>query len=91
RKEVGDDAFWEGISTYYATYQHANALTDNFRHIMEKASGKDLKLFFDQWLRQSGHPVLSGSWTYDAKKKEVNLVITQTQDFKFSTPIEIGV
>lgn len=91
RKEVGDEAFWKGIRTYYQTYKNSNALTSDFRVIMEKASGKDLKLFFNQWLRVAGHPVISATWSYNTKKKQVDLVIQQTQTSKFTTPIEIGV
>ncbi|MFZ1808852.1 MAG: M1 family metallopeptidase [Cyclobacteriaceae bacterium] len=91
RKEVGDKAFWNGIRTYYQTYQNSNALTSDFRAVMEKASGKDLKQFFDQWLRIAGHPEIAASWSYDAKKKQVDLIVKQVQTTKFTTPIEIGV
>ncbi|MEQ8362782.1 MAG: M1 family metallopeptidase [Cyclobacteriaceae bacterium] len=91
RKEVGDEAFWKGIRMYYQTYKNSNALTSDFRAIMEEVSGKDLKLFFNQWLRVAGHPVISASWTYNPKKKQVDLVIQQTQTTKFTTPLEIGV
>ena len=57
---------------------------------MEEQSGKDLKVFFDQWLWRGGHPNLSGTWTYDANKKAVVLKIRQNQPSLFKTPIEIG-
>lgn len=91
RKEVGDEAFWDGIRAYYKTYQNSNALTSDFMAIMEKVSGKDLKSFFNQWLRTAGHPVISAAWSYNIKKKQVNLVVKQTQATKYTTPLEIGV
>lgn len=91
RKEVGDDLFWKGIREYYQTYQNSNALTSDFRHIMENVSGKDLKQFFEQWLWKSGYPVLSATWHYNPKRKLVELVVRQTQETKFTTPLEIGV
>ncbi|MBX2941563.1 MAG: M1 family metallopeptidase [Cyclobacteriaceae bacterium] len=91
RKVVGDEIFWRGIREYYQTYQNSNALTSDFRHIMEKVSGKDLKSFFDQWLRRSGHPVLSATWHYNAKKKQIELTVGQKQKIKFITPLEIGI
>lgn len=91
RKEIGDEAFWKGIRTYYETFKNSNALTSDLRAVMEKVSGKDLKLFFDQWLRVPGHPVIVGTWSYDTKKMQVDLVIQQTQKTKFTTPLEIGV
>lgn len=92
RKEVGDEAFWAGIREYYHTYRNSNAMTSDFKRIMEKASGQDLDYFFDQWLRQSGHPRLSGTWKYDAKSKDLMLEIKQIQGGTiFSTPLEIGI
>ncbi len=91
RHEIGDVAFHNGIREYYATYRNSNALTSDFQRIMESNSGKDLDLFFDQWLFKAGHPQLSGSWSYDAKTKE--LIISVNQDQKgqlFKTALDIG-
>lgn len=91
RKEVGEEAFWHGIRAYYKEYQNKNATTSDFRAVMETASGKNLKVFFNQWLRTSGHPNLDASWSYDAKKKVVNVRIRQVQPNLFVTPLEVGV
>jgi len=91
RHEIGDAAFHKGIREYYATYRNSNALTADFQRIMESNSGKDLDLFFSQWLFKSGHPQLSGSWTYDAKAKEVVITINQDQTGQlFKTPLDIA-
>jgi len=91
RHEIGDVAFHKGIREYYATYRNSNALTPDFQRIMESNSGKDLDLFFDQWLYKGGHPQLSGSWSYDAKTKEVIISLNQDQKGQiFKTPMEIG-
>lgn len=58
RNEVGDSTFWNGIRMYYETYKYSNAATTDFQAVMETASGKDLNLFFNQWLREGLHPVL---------------------------------
>lgn len=91
RHEVGDAPFQKGIREYYASYQNSNALTRDFQRIMESNSGKELNGFFDQWLFKGGHPVISGNWSYDAKTKEVVLIINQDQKGQFfKTPLEIG-
>lgn len=90
RKKVGDDIFWKGVNSYYKTYQYGNALTSDFREIMEKESGQDLKDFFKQWLYYSGHPQLSGSWEYNPKRKKVILDIKQSQPDLYITSLEIG-
>ena len=59
---------------------------------MEKSSGKDLKIFFKQWLYQPVNPSIDAIWSYDAVNHKININITQTQltNFNFDLPIEIG-
>lgn len=86
RRKLGDTLFWKGIRAYYAKYKNLNANTSDFEHVMEKTSGQDLHVFFNQWLYNTGHPELSIVWKYDADKKEVNININQKQGnlFEFS-------
>lgn len=92
RHEVGDVNFWKGIRQYYATYRNSNALTADLQRIMEEVSGKNLDLFFKQWLYLGGHPKISGSWYYDAKNKSVVVELTQAQKgglFQFSLDVAL--
>ena len=59
---------------------------------MEKASGKDLKLFFKQWLYQPINPTINAVWKYDPAAKKIVLQLTQSKsgDYLFNTPVEIG-
>jgi len=59
---------------------------------MEKASGKDLKLFFKQWLYQPINPTINAVWKYNSAAKKITIQLTQSQsgDFLFNTPVEIG-
>lgn len=92
RREVGDVAFWNGIRDYYRAYQNSNALTADFQRTMEAASGKDLNLFFQQWVYKAGHPVLDGNWKYDEAKKTLTLNLKQVQKTQiFEFPLEIGI
>jgi aminopeptidase N len=50
RLEVGDEAFFETLKTYFALYKNGNATTDDFIAVAEKVSGKELDEFFDAWL-----------------------------------------
>ena len=84
RNKIGDENFWNGIRNYYDTYKYGNASSNDFIRVMESTSKMSLQLFFDQWLRESGHPLLRITL-----EKEV-LRIEQTQtDQLFSFPIEI--
>ncbi|MEZ4827235.1 MAG: M1 family aminopeptidase [Bacteroidia bacterium] len=92
RNEVGDEVFHQGIRAYYEKYKLSNALTEDFRKVMEEVSGKDLKPFFDQWLFRAGHPKLKVAWNYDPKKKKLQITIMQTQSGEpFHFPLEIAV
>jgi len=93
RGMIGDEAFWKGIRSYYARYQNLNATTADFRREMEEASGRDLKIFFDQWLYKPGALSVKGSWHYDSKKKELTIALEQTQadGSNFVMPIQLAV
>ncbi|MEY4098192.1 MAG: hypothetical protein RL170_1036 [Bacteroidota bacterium] len=90
RNLIGEKNFKKGIQNYYAKYYNANTTTDEFRAEMEKASGKDLKLFFKQWLYQPINPTINASWTYNASTKKLNVHLIQAQQFLYNVPVEIG-
>ncbi|MEY4052048.1 MAG: M1 family peptidase [Chitinophagia bacterium] len=90
RNLIGDANFKKGIQNYYTKYFNANTTTDEFRAEMEKVSGKDLKLFFKQWLYQPVNPTINASWKYDASAKKINVQLHQAQNFLFNVPVEIG-
>ncbi len=92
RNLVGDANFQKGIQLYYAKYFNANASTNKLREEMERASGKDLKQFFKQWLYQPINPSINANWSFDSKQKKlvVQLEQTQTGDMLFDLPVEIN-
>lgn len=90
RDLIGEKNFKKGIQNYYAKYFNANTNTDEFRTEMEKVSGKNLKLFFKQWLYQPINPTINASWTYDASAKKLKIRLNQAQQFIYNVPVEIG-
>ena len=90
RHEVGDLKFWDGIREYYRQFQLSNAMTDDFRKVMENISGKELKPFFDQWILKAGHPRLEVTWHYDLKQKQVRLTVEQKQENLAEFPLEVS-
>ena len=92
RQLMGDDRFWAGIRDYYARYKNGNASTSDFRAAMERASGRDLSAFFQQWLYRGGVPRIAGMWSWDASSQQVIVELRQTQASEpFSVPIEFGI
>ncbi len=92
RNLVGELNFQKGIQSYYAKFYNANATTDDFRAAMEKVSGKDLKVFFRQWLYQPINPIINGTWEYNTSTKKITIQLKQTQmgNILFNVPVEIG-
>jgi aminopeptidase N len=91
RARIGDDAFQEGIRSYYQTFFNANAVTDDLLRHMGAASGQDLGSFFRQWLYQGGHVILDGGWSYADGRLNVDIAQVQTDGYSFDVPVEIGV
>lgn len=50
RLEVGDEAFFQILRTYYDRYKYSNATTADFVAAAEEVSGQELDEFFDAWL-----------------------------------------
>ncbi len=91
RDVVGEEAFWRGVQSYYARYQKSNALTQDFRAVMEEASGTSLHWFFRQWLEQPDYPQARAQWRWLAAHKQVELELLQTQAHSFyRLPITIA-
>ncbi len=88
RRKLGDDVFWKGIRQYYAKYNGSNANTDDFRKVMQKASGKDLNVFFKQWLKTAGHPVLKISYDTSTEKGKIVVKVEQQQAVLYELPLE---
>lgn len=50
RLEVGDEAFFEILKTYFERFKGGNARTADFIAVAEEVSGRELSAFFDSWL-----------------------------------------
>jgi len=92
RQEVGTENFWIAIREYYRRYRNGNASTADLRAVFEQVSGKSLDWFFAQWLNRLGVPKIEGSWHYDAARKELVLLLSQTQTSEpYRVNIDVGV
>lgn len=58
RRELGDAAFWSGVSTYLKRHAQGVVETRDLMRALEESSGKSLERFFDQWVFRAGHPDL---------------------------------
>jgi len=91
RSNLGDDAFFRGIRSYYESHKNSVASTEDLRAALEKASGKDLRAFFTRWVYETGHPQYKLKWFW-LGKKELRVVLTQTQPGNaFVDPIHLTI
>lgn len=88
RRQLGDSVFWKSIREYYSTYAGKNANSRDLQKIFEKISGKNLEVFFNQWLYTPGQPSLKIDWKMD-KGKKIIMKINQLQENFFQFPLEI--
>lgn len=93
RDKIGEVNFRNGIQAYYKKYFNANATTHDLIAEMEKASNKDLKAFFSQWLYKPDNLKLSWTWNYDDASKQILIHVQQHQSsgFVFDVPVEFGI
>jgi len=96
RWEVGDSAFFKILRTYFETFKYQSAVTNDFKEICEKLSGKDLTKFFDQWVYSGeGQINLSADWQQKEidKSYQIEFDFRQTQTeyevYNFTLPIKV--
>ena len=89
RRQLGDSVFHRIIRKYYAAYAGGNADTRDFEKVCEAESGKDLHVFFDQWLYSPGEPKIDVQWSYNEKTKTVAVNVKQLQQNLFQFPLDI--
>jgi aminopeptidase N len=89
RREIGDSAFRKSIQNYYSTYAGKNADTRDLQHVVEKTTGRDLSVFFDQWLYTPGIPKLDIQWKYNEADKKLDVTVKQLQTNVFQFPLEL--
>ncbi len=58
---VGDEAFFRGARAFLQQYRYSKAGTEDLRAALEKASGRDLRPYFESWIYGTGLPTLRWS------------------------------
>jgi aminopeptidase N len=58
RLELGDDAFFTTLRTYYGRFKGGNVRTPDFIKVAEEVGKKDLGAFFDRWVYGDTLPAL---------------------------------
>lgn len=62
RGMLGDTTFFQGLANYRAAFAGSSATTADLRNVLEQTSGRDLGVFFDQWVMNGGSPAYNYAW-----------------------------
>ncbi|WP_052050781.1 M1 family metallopeptidase [Leptolyngbya sp. KIOST-1] len=79
RAELGDALFWKAIHTFVQDNAHSTVETIDLLRAIDKATGRNLRPLFDQYVLRGGHPDYKVAYSWDGDSNLAKLTITQTQ------------
>ncbi|MEL6454988.1 MAG: M1 family metallopeptidase [Cyanobacteria bacterium J06623_5] len=79
RMELGDELFTRSLSTLLTDNAHRTVETIDLLRAIDKATGRNLRFLFDQYVYRGGHPDYKVSYSWDPDSNLAKLTITQTQ------------
>lgn len=93
RSFMGDPAFFKGLNIYLEENAYGAAEIHHLRLAMEKALGRDLNWFFNQWFLDNGHPQLDVEYQWIDSTSTQRVIVRQTQNIDefpiYRLPIQI--
>ncbi len=87
RRLVGDSLFWAGMKRFLTDNAYQPVETADYAVAMEKATGRDLDWFFDQWAYGIGYPKVKVTRAWNAATRTLRLTVDQTQRIDATHPI----
>ncbi|PCI40470.1 MAG: hypothetical protein COB53_01005 [Elusimicrobia bacterium] len=78
RAELGETDWWNSLRHYLQKHRNKSVETADLIIAIEEATGRNLRLFFDQWVFKAGHPSYDVRYAYNPKKKSASLIVRQT-------------
>ncbi|GGG35677.1 peptidase M1 [Bizionia arctica] len=96
RKKLSDETFFQGMQNYLTdvNLSYAYAKTEDYKAVMETASGQDLTEFFNDWIYNQGYPSYTIEWQ-QTNESQIRVSIAQTQSNAsvsfFEAPVPIRV
>ncbi len=79
RTELGDELFWKAIHTFVQDHAHQTVETIDLLRAIDKATGRNLRFLFDQYVLRGGHPDYKVAYSWDSDSNLAKLTVTQTQ------------
>ncbi|TVQ13271.1 MAG: DUF3458 domain-containing protein [Leptolyngbya sp. DLM2.Bin27] len=79
RAELGDALFWKAIHTFVQDNAHSTVETIDLLRAIDKATGRNLRPLFDQYVLRGGHPDYKVAYSWDGDSNLAKVTVTQTQ------------
>ncbi|MGB3293871.1 MAG: M1 family metallopeptidase [Phormidesmis sp.] len=79
RTELGDELFTRSLSTLLTDHAHRTVETIDLLRAIDKATGRNLRFLFDQYVYRGGHPDYKVGYSWDSESHLAKLSVTQTQ------------
>ena len=79
RMELGDELFTRALSTLLTDNAHSTVETIDLLRAIEKATGRNLRFLFDQYVYRGGHPDYKVDYSWDSESNLAKVMVTQTQ------------
>lgn len=79
RSQLGPELYQQCVQTYLERNRGQAVETADLRKVIEELSGQSWDRFFDQWVHHGGTPKLKVAYSWDEKRKQAKLSISQTQ------------
>ncbi|HEY0776619.1 MAG TPA: M1 family aminopeptidase [Gemmatirosa sp.] len=86
RRLVGDSLFWAGMRRFLTDNAYRPVETADYAVAMEKATGRDLDWFFDQWAYGIGYPRVKVARAWDPAARTLRLTVDETQRIDATHP-----
>jgi aminopeptidase N len=90
RRVVGDNMFYHALRTVYEKYRFSEVSWRDIQAVFERISGRDLSIFFYQWLQRSGAPLIcleSASIEAPEKMHTARVTLRQEPVFVIDIPV----
>ncbi len=88
---VGSDAFGTGLREFQSRHRFDKAGGEELREALERASGKDLRRYFEAWIFETALPQLSVREVLEAGASRRAVVTVAVSDLPGPVPLLIGV
>jgi hypothetical protein len=92
REKLGDEQFVKSLQAFYRDNRFREASFDDIEKSFEAVSGRDLRPFFDQWVRTTGTPELRLD-SATAQGNRIDISLSQVQPgrlFALDVPVVIA-